>query len=75
MQEMEEWSGPVNYNTLFPVIKEESLSTRVRVVTNSAQINMKTGLAVNDCMWQGPNALADILDVLLHWRTVEVALM
>ena len=26
-------------------------------------------------MWNGPNALADLLDVLLHWRSVEVAAM
>ena len=47
-KEMNEWTGPVNYNTLFPVIKEESVSTKVRIVSNSAQINHRAGLSVND---------------------------
>ena len=51
MDEMKEWVGPTNYNTVFPVIKEESVSTKVRVVCNSAQINSVVGLSVNDCMW------------------------
>ena len=69
------WKGPVNYNTVFPVFNKESQSTKVRIVLNSALPNVKSGLSLNDCMWAGPNALAMMIDVLLHWRTIEVAIV
>ena len=61
--------------TTFAVVKPESLSTKTRVVANSAMMNARSRLSLNDCMWAGPNALCDLLDCLLFWRSVEVALM
>ena len=49
-EELNEWEGPVNYNNIFEVVKEESLSTKCRVVSNSAQKNIRSGLSLNDCM-------------------------
>ena len=73
--EIERWHGPVNYVTIFAVIKPGSLSTKTRVVSNSALRNAVAGLSLNDCMYPGPNALADLLDCLLFWRGVEAAIM
>ena len=73
--ELEEWSGPIHYLSLFPVFKETSVSTKCRIVSNSALVNALSGLSLNDCLWTGPNALAELLTVLLHWRSVEVALV
>ena len=74
-EDLEDYPGPVHYITHFPVLKPTSVSTKIRIVANSALKNCHTGLSFNDCMEPGPNALTLLLDVLLKWRTVEVALM
>ena len=74
-QEMIEWHGPVHYITTFAVVKPESVSTKTRVVANSAMRNARARLSLNECMWPGPNALCDLYDCLIFWRAVEVALM
>ena len=73
--EMDRWHGPVHYITVFAVIKIDSLSTKTRVVSNSALKNAVSHLSLNDCLWPGPNALADLLDCLIFWRGVEVAVI
>ena len=73
--EMSVWHGPVHYISTFAVVKPGSLSTRTRIVSNSAMRNAISKLSLNDCMYPGPNALADLLSCLLFWRGVEVAIM
>ena len=73
--ELESWHGPVHYVTVFAVVKMSSVTTKTRVVSNSALQNPHSRLSLNQCMWPGPNALADLLDCLLFWRCVRVALM
>ena len=73
--EMESWHGPLHYITTFAVVKPESMSTKTRVVANSAMRNARARLSLNQCMWPGPNALTDLLDCLIFWRAVQVALM
>ena len=73
--EIASWHGPVHYVTVFWVFKAGSVSTKTRVVSNSALQNPHSRLSLNQCMWPGPNALVDLLDCLLFWRSVEVALM
>ena len=75
VEEMDVWHGPVNYITTFAVIKPESVSTKTRVVSNSAMRNARSRLSLNDCMAVGPNALCELYDCLIFWRAVEVALM
>ena len=75
VEEMRLWEGPVNYNALFSVYKESSVSTKTRIVSNSAQKNQHSGLSLNECMFQGPDCLASMLDVLLHWRVVEESII
>ena len=74
-EEIETYSGPVNYNPYFGVINEGSVSTRLRIVLHSAFKNCRSGLSLNDCMYKGPSALAALTDVLLHFRTVLQALI
>ena len=73
--EMSKWHGPVNYITTFAVVKPDSISTKTRVVANSAMRNAISKLSVNECMFLGPNALAALLDCLVFWRSIEVAVM
>ena len=73
--EMTAWHGPVHYITTFGVVKPESVSTRMRIVSNAALRNSVSHLSLNDCMWPGPNALCDLLDCLIFWRAVKAAIM
>ena len=74
-EEIESWHGPAHYITTFVVVKPDSISTKTRVVSNSALRNVISKLSLNDCMWPGPNALCDLLDCLIFWRSVEVAII
>merc|ERR1711867_252569 len=74
-EEMESWHGPVHYVSHFGVVNQESASTKVRVVTNSAMKNAVTKLSFNDTTDNVPNALSDIYDVMVQWRGFPVAVM
>ena len=74
-KEMDNYRGPVNYNNHFEVINENSSSTRLRIVSNSAQKNARSGLSLNDCTAKGPDLLALLEDVLLHFRTLQTAII
>ena len=74
-EEIADWHGPVHYITTFAVVKPESVSTKTRVVSNSAMRNARSKLSLNACMWPGPNALCDLYDCLIFWRSVEVAMV
>ena len=74
-EEINNYRGPVNYNNHFEVIKEGSSTTKLRIVSNSAQKNARSGLSLNDCMARGPDLLALLEEVLLHFRTVESAII
>ena len=56
-EEIDNYKGPVNYNNHFEVINENSSSTRLQIVSNSAQKNARSGLSLNDCMAKGPELL------------------
>ena len=42
---------------------------------SSAQKNARRGLSLNDCIGKGPDLLALFKDVLLHFRTVQAAIV
>ena len=73
--EMLQWHGPCHYITTFAVVKPDRVSTKTRVVSNSAMRNARARLSLNQCMWPGPNALCDLYDCLVFWRAVEVAMV
>ena len=73
--EVEMWHGPVHYITTFAVLKPDSVTTKTRVVSNSAMRNARSKLSLNQCMWPGPNALCELYDCLIFWRAVEVAVV
>merc|ERR1712112_725435 len=72
-QEISAYSGPVNYITHHEVYKPSSLSTPIRLVSNSSFKNGKTNL--NDICVKGPNTLADIFENLLKFCSYQVALI
>ena len=67
------YSGPVNFITHHEVYKPGSISTPIRLVSNSSFKNGKTNL--NDICVKGPNNLADIFENILKFRSYQVALI
>ena len=67
-QEMSDYGGPVQYITHHCVMKD-SISTPLRVVTNSSFKNGKYSL--NDLLPKGPNSLNDMLEVTVRFRAYE----
>ena len=74
-EEIAAWHGPVNYISLFAIVKPASASHKIRVVANSAQRNSFARMSINDAQGAGPNTLADLLSVLIGWRGFRQALI
>ena len=74
-EEMDNWKGGVHYIAHFPVVKMSSTSTKVRIVSDSKMKNNMTGKSFNDLVKPVPNALSELLVVLLRWRSRPTALM
>ncbi|XP_043468378.1 uncharacterized protein LOC122502412 [Leptopilina heterotoma] len=55
------------YLPFFPIIKENSLSTRVRLVFNGS-CKTSSGFSVNELLLIGPKLHNDIIAIILHWR-------
>ena len=73
LDEMTPENRPVYYIPHFPVIKEESVTTKVRPVFD-ASCRGSNGISLNDCVHAGPNMLPNLADVLLRFRRWPVAL-
>ena len=73
LSEISAYTGPVNYITHHKVYKPGSLSTPVRLVSNSSFRNGSTNL--NDITVKGLNTLADIYNNLFKFRSYQVALV
>ena len=71
-EESNTWRGPVNYISHHGVAKE-SVSTPLRIVTNSSLKNGKWSL--NECLPKGPNSLNSMFDIVLRFRCHEVGLV
>ena len=69
-EEIADWLGPYQFITHHAVLKD-SQSTPVRVVTNSSFNN--GGSSLNSCIASGPNSLNPMLDVMIRFRSYQVA--
>ena len=74
-EEINAYDGPVSYVTHHGVHKSDSVTTPLRIVTNTSLKNVYAGLSPNQCMQEGPNALSSLLQVLIGFRMYEVALV
>ena len=74
-EEMEDWTSqgkPVNYISHQPVMKEQSFTTKLRIVSNTSLINNRAnGLSYNDLLPKGPNSLVSLLVALVRWRSYQ----
>ena len=72
-QEMAEYDRPIFYVSHHEVLKEDSASTPLRLVTNSS-LKYK-GLSVNDIWMKGPNTLNECYGVQLRFRCYPVGVV
>ena len=74
-EEIDEYEGPVSYVSHHAAFKPGSVTTPLRIVTNTSLRNRNAGLSPNQCMEEGPNALSSLLEVVIGFRMQEVALV
>ena len=70
-REMEEWDGAHNYISHHGVVKPGSVTTKLRVVSNSSLSNNNSGFSYNMCLPKGPNSLVPLLQAIVTWRSYE----
>ena len=74
-EEIAEFSkGPEYFIPHHAVIREESVSTKTRVVFNASSPD-KNGNSLNDCLLPGPALQPDLNQILLRFRVRKIALM
>ena len=64
--------NPVFYLPHHPVIKSESLSTKVRPVFD-ASAKGPGGLSLNDCVFPGPSLIPNLASILIRFRRWKIA--
>ena len=73
--EIKEFSkGPQYFIPHHAVVREESVSTKTRVVFNASSPD-KNGNSLNDCLLSGPALQPDLNQILLRFRVRKIALM
>ena len=73
--EFDDYSGPISFVTHHHVMKLGSTSPPLRIVTNTSFVNEHAKLSPNNYMQEGPNALASLLEVIIGFRMIKVALV
>ena len=74
-EELAGWEGAVHYVSHHEVLKPSSGSTPCRIVTNSALVNKTCGKSLNQILMKGPNCLNSLVEVLIRFRSYEIALI
>ena len=68
----EKREGPIFYLPHRPVVREDSITTKVRPVFD-ASAKGYNGVSLNDCLETGPNLLPNLLGLLTRFRRWKVA--
>ena len=72
--ELRMWVGPEHYLPIQVVEHPSSMTTPVRLVTNSSLIDPETGLSFNGILAQGPMVLNDMWNMFVRFRHQECGL-
>ena len=65
-------NGICHYIPHFPVFKDDSVTTKMRIVYDASAKTSHNGLSLNDCLETGPNLLQKLPSMLLTFRTHQV---
>ena len=61
-------SNPTYYIPTHPIYRPDRLTTKTRIVMNASAKCRTTGKSLNDCVYQGPTLLPDLVKILLNFR-------
>lgn len=64
---------PVYYMPHQAVIKQERLTTKLRIVFDASS-HQSRQLSLNDCLWPGINLNANLFDLLINFRLYKIAI-
>ncbi|GBN51263.1 hypothetical protein AVEN_58623-1 [Araneus ventricosus] len=64
---------PVFYMPHQPVFRDESSTTKMRIVFDASSSHSFQHLSFNDCLWPGPNLNSNIFDTLINFRLNKFA--
>lgn len=64
---LDKTENPIFYLPHRPVLREDSLSTKVRPVFD-ASCKAQNGISLNDCVEIGPKLIPDLVEILLRFR-------
>ncbi|GBN77955.1 hypothetical protein AVEN_69417-1 [Araneus ventricosus] len=64
---------PVFYMPHQPVFRDESSTTKMRIVFDASSSHSFQHLSLNDCLWPGPNLNSNIFDILINFRLNKFA--
>ena len=67
-EECAAWGGPINYISQNPVLKPGSLSTPLRIVSNSS---LNNNHSYNSILAKGPNSIKPLFSILVQFRSYE----
>jgi hypothetical protein len=76
LQEIADYTGPVNYITMVEALKNgPHTTTPLRICMNSSMKQpLPSGKSLNDCLMKGPSALVDLFTITLGMREYQYAL-
>ena len=72
--ELSMWNGPVHYLPIQAVMKDTSITTPLRLVTNSSLLDPETGFSLNSILISGPCCLNDMWEMMVRFRHHELGL-
>ncbi|GBN30439.1 hypothetical protein AVEN_268590-1, partial [Araneus ventricosus] len=64
---------PVFYMPHQPVFRDESSTTKMRIVFDASSSHSLQHLSLNDCLWPGLNLNSNIFDILINFRLNKFA--
>ena len=79
LEEVPEWdintSNRCHYTPHHAVIREDKVTTKLRVVLDGAARSSKFDFSINDCLSKGPNLLVSLFDILLKLWLFQVTVL
>ena len=65
---------PVHYLPHHEVVRQDSQTTKLRIVDDGSARGLGDLYSLNDCLQMGPNCIPKLLDILVQFRRYKIAI-